>query len=116
MVTLAHRITLGLAALVVATGALAQATPVYRYVEPSGRVVYSDRPPPADVKNVQTKRLGANYIETSTPDLAAQAATERFPATLFTFECGDICQNAEGCSTSAAYLSPSSTCNPTSRA
>jgi glutaredoxin len=95
MVTLAHRITLGLAGLVVATGALAQATPVYRYVEPSGRVVYSDRPPPADVKSVQTKRLGANYIETSTPDLAAQAASERFPATLFTFECGDICLNAE---------------------
>ena len=48
MVTLAHRIVLGLAGLVVATGALPQATAVYRYVEPSGRVVYSDRPPPPD--------------------------------------------------------------------
>lgn len=96
MVTLAHRIALGVAGLVVATAALAQPTPVYRYVEPSGRVVYSDRPPPPDAKSVQTRRLGANYIETSTPDLAAQAASERFPATLFTFECGDICLSAEG--------------------
>ena len=94
MVTLAHRVTLGFAALVVAAGALAQATPVYRYVDPSGRVVYSDRAPGADVKNVQTKRLGANYVETQ-PSISAQMATDRFPATLFTFECGEICQNAE---------------------
>lgn len=94
MVTFAHRVTLGFAALVVAAGALAQATPVYRYVDPSGRVVYSDRAPGADVKNVQTKRLGANYVETQ-PSISAQMATDRFPATLFTFECGEICQNAE---------------------
>ena len=94
MVTLVYRVTLGIAALVTAAGALAQATPVYRYVDPSGRVVYSDRPPPADVKNVQTKRLGANYVETQ-PTISAQMATDRFPATLFTFECGEICQNAE---------------------
>lgn len=95
MVTLACRVTCGLAALVSAAGALAQTTPVYRYVEPGGRVVYSDRAPPPDVKNVQTKRLGANYVETSEPGLASQMASDRFPATLFTFECGEVCQNAE---------------------
>ena len=46
-------------------------------------------------KNVQTKRLGANFVETSEPSIAAQQASERFPATLFTFECGEVCQNAE---------------------
>ena len=83
-------------ALALATAsAFAQAPQVYRYVDPSGRVVYSDRPPPPDVKNVQTKRLGANFVESSEPSIAAQQASERFPATLFTFECGDVCQNAE---------------------
>lgn len=74
----------------------ASAQAVYRYVDADGRVVYSDRPPPPDVKNVQTKRLGANYVETSEPSITAQMAAERFPATLFTFECGEVCQNAEG--------------------
>src|SRR5262245_24468334 len=94
MIPLASRHLVAAAAFLMAAAALAQA-PVYRYVEPGGRVVYSDRPPPADVKGVQTKRLGANLVETSEPSLAAQMATDRFPATLFTFECGEICQSAE---------------------
>jgi glutaredoxin len=92
---LASRSIIGVAALFVAAVAIAQAPQVYRYVEPSGRIVYSDRPPPADAKNVQTKRLGANFVETSEPGIAAQMAHDRFPATLFTFECGEICQSAE---------------------
>ena len=95
MVTLAHRVTLGFAALIAAAGALAQSAPVYRYVEPSGRVVYSDRPPPADAKNAQTKRLGVNMIEANEPSVAAQLASDRFPVTLFTFDCGEVCQSAE---------------------
>ncbi|MEO8506424.1 MAG: glutaredoxin family protein [Betaproteobacteria bacterium] len=95
MVTLAERITLGLAALVVAGHAFAQAPQVYRYVDPAGRVVYSDRVPPPEAKGVQTKRLGANYVETGQPELASQVASDRFPATLYTFQCGDVCQGAE---------------------
>ncbi len=91
----AIRIAVGVALSVATAAALAQAPQVYRYVDPSGRVVYSDRPPPPDVKNVQTKRLGANFVQSSEPSIAAQQASERFPATLFTFECGDVCQNAE---------------------
>jgi len=90
-------LVLALAFGAIALAALpASAQSVYRYVDPTGRVVYSDRPPPPDVKNVQTKRLGANYVETSEPSITAQQAADRFPATLFTFECGEICQNAEG--------------------
>ena len=95
MVPISCRTLIGIAMLVVSAVAGSQTPQVYRYVEPGGRVVYSDRPPGPDVKSVETKRLGANYIETSEPGLAAQQATERFPATLFTFECGEICQNAE---------------------
>jgi glutaredoxin len=95
MVRLPYRVTLGLAVLVAAAGALAQSAPVYRYVEPSGRVVYSDRPPPADAKNAQTKRLGVNMIEANEPSVSAQMASDRFPVTLFTFDCGEVCQSAE---------------------
>ncbi len=94
MVTLAYRGAVGLAVLAVATGVLAQAQ-VYRYTEPDGRIVYTDRPPPSNARNVQTKRLSANFVETSEPSLAAQQASDRFPVTLFTFECGEVCQNAE---------------------
>lgn len=83
-------------AFAAAAASPASAQSVYRYVDPDGRVVYSDRPPPPNVKSVQTKRLGANYVETSEPSITAQMAAERFPATLFTFECGEVCQNAEG--------------------
>jgi glutaredoxin len=89
------RIVIGTAASIVALTALAQAPQVYRYVDPSGRVVYSDRAPPPDIKNVQTKRLNANFVESSEPSIAAQQASDRFPATLFTFECGEVCVNAE---------------------
>ncbi len=91
----AYRAVLAIAALAVAAGAVAQQQ-VYRYVDPDGRVVYSDRAPGSDAKNVQTKRLGANFVETSEPSLAAKQASERFPATLFTFDCGEVCQSAEG--------------------
>jgi glutaredoxin len=89
------RVVIGAAASIAAMTVLAQAPQVYRYVDPSGRVVYSDRAPPPDIKNVQTKRLGANFVESSEPSIAAQQASERFPATLFTFECGEVCQSAE---------------------
>jgi hypothetical protein len=94
MATLKFRIALGIAAVVVAGGAFAQAQ-VYRYTDADGRTVYSDRPPTSDVKNLQTKRLGANFISTSEPGYAAALAAERFPVTLYTFQCGEVCQNAE---------------------
>ncbi|HEY1327789.1 MAG TPA: glutaredoxin family protein [Casimicrobiaceae bacterium] len=80
----------GLAATVAAQ------TQVYRYTDADGRIVYSDRPPPGNAKDVQPKRLGANYIETSQMPLAAQQAVARFPVTLYTYDCGDVCQQAEG--------------------
>jgi glutaredoxin len=83
-------------ALSIAAGATAQEKQVYRYTDKDGRVVYSDRVPPGDSKDVQAKRLGANYIETNELPLASRQAMERYPVTLFTFACGELCQNAEG--------------------
>ena len=94
MVTLVVRIAFGIAILSVAGGAFAQ-TQVYRYTDADGRVVYSDRAPTTAVKDLQTKKLGANFISTSEPGYAAALAADRFPVTLYTFQCGDVCQNAE---------------------
>ena len=88
------RLTLILAALA-ATGAAAQNQQVYRYVDKDGRVVYSDRGPPSDAKDVQAKRMRGNVIEDSVTPLAAQQAQERFPVTLYTFNCGEVCSQSE---------------------
>jgi glutaredoxin len=79
----------------VALSAAAQDRQVYRYTDPEGRVIYSDRAPPTDARDVKAKRLGANFVENSQMPLAAQQAMERFPVTLYTFKCGELCQNAE---------------------
>jgi len=85
----------GIAAAVIAAGAAAQAQQVYRYVDKDGKVVYSDRAPPADSKDVQAKRLSPNYIENNDVPIALTQAVERFPVTLYTFACGVVCENAE---------------------
>ena len=84
----------GIAAAIVAAGASAQQQ-VYRYVDKDGKVVYSDRSPPTDSKEVQAKRLSPNFIESNPVPMATAQAAERFPATLYTFACGTVCQNAE---------------------
>jgi glutaredoxin len=87
-----------LALLLIATvgSAAAQAPQVYRYVDPDGHVVYTDKPPPANAKNPQTKRIGNNTIETDNLTYAEQLAQDRFPVTLYTFDCGVICDTAQG--------------------
>ena len=81
-------------AIVLCAHAGAQEKQLYRYTDADGKVVYSDTPPPASAKNVQPKKIGANVIETNAMPLAAQQASERFPVTLYTFDCGDPCQSA----------------------
>ena len=82
---------LGAAAL-----ATAQTQQVYRYVDTDGRVVYSDKPPPADARDAQAKRIGRNTIETSSLSYAAVLAEQRYPVTLYTFGCGLVCETAAG--------------------
>jgi hypothetical protein len=74
----------------------AQAQQVYRYLDVDGRVVYSDKPPPANAKDAQAKRVTANSIETSALTFATQQAQERYPVTLYTFSCGVVCDTAQG--------------------
>jgi len=93
MATTGALAALGLAAL--ASPAEAQDKQVYRYIDADGRVIYSDRLPPGDAKSVQSKRLNANLIEGNDLPLAAQQAMDRYPVTLYTFNCGDPCTQAE---------------------
>jgi glutaredoxin len=81
-------------ALAFAASAAAQERQVYRYVDSDGRVVYSDRVPPSGAKDVQTKRVYGNTIETNETPIAVRYAAERFPVTLFTFPCGEACDAA----------------------
>ena len=97
MTPLIHRSALVCSAIVAtfAVTAAAQGQQVYRYVDKDGHVVYSDRQPPADSKEVQAKRLSPNFIENSNVPIAATQATERYPVKLYTFACGPICESAE---------------------
>jgi hypothetical protein len=81
--------------ILIASGlAAAQTQQVYRYVDPEGRVVYSDKPPPPNARDAQAKRIGRNTIETSNLSFSAVLAQERFPVTLYTFGCGTVCDTA----------------------
>lgn len=81
--------------LLVGGAAVAQEREVYRYTDADGRVVYSDRAPTSGAKDLSTKRVRGNTIETSGMPIAMQQATERFPVTLYTFNCGATCDNAQ---------------------
>src|SRR5258706_4033566 len=81
---------LALLCLAVSTIAMAQTQQVYRYVDPEGRGVYSDKPPPPDARDAQTKRIGRNTIETSNLSFASEMAQERYPVTLYTICCRTV--------------------------
>jgi glutaredoxin len=85
----------GVVALAAASGALAQEKQMYRYIDADGKVVYTDKTPPPSAKSVQPKRMNANVIESNDLPIAAQIASEKYPVTLYTFDCGDVCRNAE---------------------
>ncbi len=94
--TFGSAIAVAVAAMLAGNPAAAQDKQVYRYTDSEGHVVYTDKPPPASAKDTQTKRVGGNYIETDPTSLAEQQAVDRFPVTLYTFDCGDACDLAKG--------------------
>ena len=73
---------------------VAQDRQVYRYKDNDGRVVYSDRAPVSGGTDLTTRRVRGNTIDTSEIPIAVQQATDRFPVTLYTFNCGPTCENA----------------------
>lgn len=95
-ITTAAALVTAVAGLALATAVLAQDKEVFRYTDPDGRIVYTDRAPPANAKNSQAKRIGGNFIETDKASVEEEQASARFPVTLYTFACGDVCDSAAG--------------------
>ncbi len=82
--------------LVATAAASVSAQQMYRYVDGDGRIVYTDRPPPANARQVEQKNLRGNVIETGETPFATREAQQRNPVALFVFDCGDLCDRAKG--------------------
>ena len=67
---------------------------MYRWVDDKGVVNYTPFPPPANIKNVETKNFSSNIIQTSDASFSLQQATKNFPVTLYATDCGELCNNA----------------------
>jgi len=73
----------------------AQAGSLYRWVDDTGKVHYSDQPPPQSVvKDVQEKKLARPAQASGQTPYATQAAARNFPVTLYTTHCGETCTRA----------------------
>ncbi|MDR0587637.1 MAG: glutaredoxin family protein [Burkholderiales bacterium] len=75
----------------------AQAQTMFRYIDETGRVVYTDKPPAPDqhVSDLQRKNPGGNYIEVDKIPFETRYVMERFPLTLYASNCGSYCEQAE---------------------
>ena len=67
---------------------------LYRWVDDKGTVNYTPYPPPANIKKVETKRLGGNSAQPVEGSYSLQQATKNFPVTLYATDCGELCNNA----------------------
>jgi len=87
--------TVSAIALSVALVSSVSAQQVYRWVDASGRVQYSDQPPPAGTKGVQEKNVSGSSIQNNELSLVAQDAQKKNPVTVYLSECGDACDSAK---------------------
>lgn len=73
--------------------ALTQAQ-MYRWIDDSGKVHYSDLAPPSGAKNVQKKSMSASQSASPPLPYALQQAVKDFPVTLYTSDACDPCVQA----------------------
>jgi glutaredoxin len=68
---------------------------MYRWVDDSGKVHYSDQAPSSGAKNVQKRSLSAGQGSSAALPYALQQSVRNFPVTLYTAEaCGETCAQA----------------------
>jgi glutaredoxin len=65
----------------------------YKWVDAQGKVVYSDTPPPAHIKQVEKKNLQQAPVTTDLP-FEVKQAVKNFPVTLYVTEGCPPCQDA----------------------
>lgn len=85
------------AAVVVALFAAGEANAqLYRWTDPSGRVHFTDTPPPPNARNVQKKRIAPPPSEAGKPaePYVVQQARKTAPVTLYTAPGCDPCGDA----------------------
>ena len=86
----------GFFVLSVTLAATANAQEIFRWVDKDGKVHYGDTlPPPAEVKNVQTKKLNDSVIEQDAMPFAVATAVKNNPVTLYANNCGEACNEAK---------------------
>ena len=77
--------------MLAATFAVQAQTTVHRWVDKDGKVHFSDAPPPADVKDSTTRRMGGGAGDPQLP-FTTQEAMRKNPATLYVSDdCGELC-------------------------
>ena len=69
------------------------AAQLYQWKDAQGRMVYSDQPPPPNIKNVQQKAFKGSVSEGSEA-YATKVAREKSPVTLYANACGAPCDQA----------------------
>lgn len=82
------------AAALAAGSMLAHAAQLYRWVDDKGNVEWRDTPPPSTAKKVEQRQIRDNVISTSEMPYSVQIAAKNFPVTLWTTDCGDVCNQA----------------------
>jgi glutaredoxin len=78
---------------VLCTAAFAVNAQYYRWADESGRINFTDRPPPASAKNVQ-KKAGPPAPSTPSEPVALQQAPKNFPVTLYSVPGCEACDEA----------------------
>lgn len=82
-----------LAAWLAAASMPLAAAPLYQWKDAQGRTVYSDQPPPPNIRNAQQKSFKGSVIE-SGESYATHSAREKYPVTLYASACGTPCDDA----------------------
>ncbi len=85
--------TILMAICLAAVSLSAGAAHLYQWKDVQGRTVYSDQPPPPNIKNAQQKAFKGNVIEIG-ESYDARTAREKFPVTLYASACGIPCDQA----------------------
>ncbi|MFZ5556281.1 MAG: glutaredoxin family protein [Pseudomonadota bacterium] len=76
-----------------AAASAAGAGTLYKWVDSQGKVHYADTPPPASAKQKEEKKVGAAAPTAGMP-FALRQAVQTYPVTLYTTDCGEICNSA----------------------
>jgi glutaredoxin len=68
---------------------------LYKWVDKDGKTIYSDTPPPSDIKDAKPKKFGDNVSGPSDNlPFELREAAKKNPVTLYANKCGDPCDGA----------------------